>query len=326
VAKKPGGWQARGSGFLPHRRPWSFPLGWREYLRYFKGAELTWLSEEEARMKTRIVVGIDGSDGSTAAVRWAAAEAARRDVELRVLTAYQRQHPGLHFTAGRQTQREAEQEATAVVHAAVTEARSIAPDVEVRAVALAGYAVPVLLHAAEEAALLVVGCRGQGGLPGMPSGSVGNQVATHAKASVVVVRGRPDVDTGPVVVGVDEDSSGTIIGHAFEVAALRSAPVLAITVQSHGGTQARSARHTAEAVLGSDLDSLLDPWREKYPDVPAKREVVSGRPDKVLVERSREAQLVVVGPRRHGFEGVMLGSAGTRLVERADCPVLIART
>jgi nucleotide-binding universal stress UspA family protein len=121
------------------------------------------------------------------------------------------------------------------------------------------------------------------------------------------------VDTGPVVVGVDEDSSGTIIGHAFEVASLRGAQVLAITVQSHGGPQARSARHTAEAVLGSDLDSLLDPWREKYPDVPAKREVVRGRPDKVLVERSRAAQLVVVGPRRHGVEGVMLGSVGTRL-------------
>jgi nucleotide-binding universal stress UspA family protein len=278
-------------------------------------------------MKTRIVVGIDGSAGSTAAVRWAAAEAQRRNVELRVLTAYQRQHPGLHFTAGRQTQREAEHEATAVVHAAVTEARSIAPNVEVRAVALAGYAVPVLLHAAEEAALLVVGSRGEGGLPGMPSGSVGSQVATHAKASVVVVRGRPGADTGPVVVGVDEGpSAGTIIGHAFEVAALRSAAVLAITVQANGRTRARSAQHTAEAVLGSDLNSHLDPWREKYPDVRAEREVIGGRPDKVLVERSRSAQLVVVGPRRHGFEGVLLGSVGTRLVERADCPVLIART
>jgi nucleotide-binding universal stress UspA family protein len=277
-------------------------------------------------MKTRIVVGVDGSAGSTAAVRWAAAEAQRRDLELRVLTAYQRQHPGLHFTAGRQTQREAEQEANAVVHAAVTEARSVAPNVEVRAVALAGYAVPVLLHAAEEAALLVVGCRGEGGLPGMPSGSVGNQVATHAKASVVIVRGRPGADSGPVVAGVDDGpSAGTVIGHAFEVAALRSAAVLAITVQANGRRQARSARSTAEAVLGSDIDNQLDPWREKYPDVRAEREVVGGRPDKVLVERSRAAQLIVVGPRRHGFEGVLLGPVGSRLVERADCPVLIAR-
>lgn len=278
-------------------------------------------------MKTRIVVGVDGSAGSTAAVRWAAAEAQRRKVELRVLTAYQRQHPGLHFTAGPRTQRVAEQEANAVVHAAVTEARSIAPDVEVRAVALAGYAVPVLLHAAEEAALLVVGCRGEGGIPGMPSGSVSSQVATHAKASVVVVRGRRGADTGPVVVGIDESSTAApVIGHAFEAAALRSAPVVAITVQTNGRSPAGSAQHTAEEVLGTDLNSQLGPWREKYPEVPAEREVLNGRPEKVLVQRSRQAQLIVVGPRRHGFEGVLLGSVGSRLVERADCPVLIARS
>jgi hypothetical protein len=96
------------------------------------------------------------------AVRWAAAEAQLRKVELRVLTAYHRQHPGLHFRAGRQARPGAEEEAAAVVHEAVMEARSNAPDAEVRGVAPPGYAVPVLLHAAEEAALLVVGARSEG--------------------------------------------------------------------------------------------------------------------------------------------------------------------
>jgi nucleotide-binding universal stress UspA family protein len=277
-------------------------------------------------MKTRIVVGVDGSAGSTAAVRWAAAEARLRKVELRVLTAYHRQQPGLHFTGG-QTRPVADEEANAVVHAAVTEARSIAPDVEVRAVALHGYAVPVLLHAAEEAALVVVGARGEGGVPGLPFGSVGSQVATHASASVVVVRGRSGADTGPVVVGVDESpNAGMIIGRAFEEAALHGASLVAITVQTSGRLLARTAQPTAEAVLGSDLNGVLGPWREKYPEVPAERAVVAGRPDKVLVQHSRQAQLVVVGPRRHGFEGVMLGSVGTRLVDRSDSPVLIARS
>jgi nucleotide-binding universal stress UspA family protein len=258
-------------------------------------------------------------------VRWAAAEARLRKAELRVLTAYHRQHPGLHLTAGAQP-RSGEEEAAAVIHTAVTQARSIAPDVEVRGMALPGYAVPVLLHAAEEAALLVVGNRGEGGLPGLPSGSVGSQVATHARASVVVVRGR-GADTGPVVVGVDDGpTAGMILGRAFEEAALRSTALLAVTAQASGRPPAGSAEPTAEAVLGSDLDSPIGPWREKYPEVPAEREVVAGRPDKVLVQRSRQAQLVVVGPRRHGFEGVLLGSVGARLLERADCPVLIARS
>lgn len=278
-------------------------------------------------MKTRIVVGVDGSPGSTAAVRWAAAEARLRNVELRVLTAYHRQHSGLHHTAGLPARPMAEAEATAVVHEAVTEARSIAPDVEIVSAALHGYAAPVLLHAAEEAALLVVGTRDDGGIPGLPFGSVGSQVATHAKASVVVVRGRPGADTGPVVVGVDESpTAGTIIGRAFEEAALRRAALLAITVQTNGRQPAGSARPTAEAVLGSDLNGPLGPWRKKYPDVTAERAVVAGRPEKVLVQHSRQAQLVVVGPRRHGFEGVLLGSVGTRLVDRAACPVFIARS
>ena len=275
-------------------------------------------------MKTRIVVGVDGSAGSAAAVRWAAAEARLRKAELRVLTAYHRQQPGLHSTASAQARPVADHDANAVVHEAVTAARSIAPDVEVRAMALPGYAVPVLLHAAEEAALVVVGARDQGGIPGLPFGSVGDQVATHAKASVVVVRGRRDADSGPVIVGVDESpAAGTLIGHAFEEAALRGAALVALTVQTNGRPPSRS---TAEAVLGSDLDGELGPWRTKYPGVTAEREVVAGRPEKVLVQRSRQAQLVVVGPRGHGFEGVLLGSVGKRLVERADCPVLIARS
>jgi nucleotide-binding universal stress UspA family protein len=289
----------------------------------------TWLTcrfEEAAMTNTRIVVGVDGSAGSAAAVRWAAAEARLRNAELRVLTAYHRQRPGRHITTGGQAGPGADDETTAVVHAAVAQARSVAPDVEVRGVALPGYAVPVLLHAAEEAALLVVGDRGKGGLPGLPFGSVGSQVATHSRGSVVVVRGRFGADAGPVVVGVESGAAaGTIIGRAFEEAALRGAALLAVTVQTGVRTTAGSRASTAEAVLGSDIDSQLDPWREKYPEVRAQRDVVAGRPDKVLIQRSRQAQLVVVGPRRHGFEGVLLGSVGTRLLQRADCPVLIAR-
>jgi nucleotide-binding universal stress UspA family protein len=289
----------------------------------------TWLTrrfEEAAMFKTRIVVGVDGSPGSTAAVRWAAAAARLRDAELRVLTAYHRQLGGGYLT-GRPGRPAADEGAAAVVHAAVTQARSIAPEVEVRGVALPGYAVPALLHAAEGAALLVVGDRGSRGLPGLPFGSVGSQVATHARCSVVVVRGRPGADAGPVVVGVDDGpAAGTIVGRAFEEAALGGAALLAVTAQTGGRPPAGSGASTAEAVLGSDLDSQLDPWREKYPEVPAEREVVAGRPDRVLIERSRQARLVVVGPRGHGFEGVLLGSVGTRLLLRADCPVLIARS
>jgi nucleotide-binding universal stress UspA family protein len=259
--------------------------------------------EEAAMVRTRIVVGSNGSSGSVAAVRWAAAEARLRDAELRVVVAYHRGPAGPAAAAG-------------IVHDAVAQARAVTPEIDVRGVALPGYAAPVLLHAAEEAALLVVGERGGGGLS---LGAVGSQVATRARCSVVVVRGRLDCDSGPVVVGVDDGpATDSVIGRAFEEAALHGAPVRAVT--------AAPDRHgTADEPVGPDADSRFDRWREKYRSVPAEREYLRGRPDKVLVDCCRQARLAVVGPRRHGYEGLLLGSVGSRLLRRADCPVLIAR-
>ncbi|GAA2642669.1 universal stress protein [Paractinoplanes durhamensis] len=254
--------------------------------------------------RTRIVVGANGSGGSIAAVRWAAAEARLRDTDLRIVVAYQRP--------------EGQQENAGIVHAAVAAARAVAPAIEVRGVAMPGYAVPVLLHAAEEAALLVVGDQGRGGMFGAPADSVGKQVATQARCSVVVVRGRPDCDSGPVVVGVDDDAADAVIGRAFEEAALHGAQVLAVTAGP-------GARGKGAEVLGADLDSRLDPWRARYRSVSAQREYIDGRPDRVMVDSCRQALLAVVGPRRHGYQGVLLGEVGSRLLRRAECPVLIAR-
>lgn len=252
-------------------------------------------------LKARIVVGAHGSPGSDAAVKWAAAEARLRDAELRVVVA----HHG--------------PPATALIRDAVAQARAVAPGIDVVGVAMPGYAAPVLLHAAQRAALVVVGQRGGGALPGLSFGAVSSQVATQARCSVAVVRGRPDCDSGPVVVGVDDSpATDAVIGRAFEEAALRGTTVLAVTAGADRRGQSTEA-------LGTDLDSRLDPWRLKYPAVGAQHEYVTGRPDKVLVENCRQAMLAVVGPRRHGYEGLLLGAVGARLLRRADCPVLIAR-
>jgi nucleotide-binding universal stress UspA family protein len=246
-------------------------------------------------IKSRIVVGVDGSPQAVPVVAWAAAEALRRGAELRVLTAYRREP------------------APEILQEAVARAHAIAPGVEVRCLALPGYAVPMLLHAAEEAALVVVGTRRTASLPGQPSGSVSNQVAARARGSVVVVRGRSGTEAGPVVAGLDGGSAAAAVAaHAFEEASLHGAEVEAVTVRATAPTQ--------EPMIDD-----LDAWREKYPGVRAHRDVVTGRADRILVERSTTARLVVVGPRTHGFEGLMLGAIGSRLLLRSGCPVLIAR-
>nr|WP_221373814.1 universal stress protein [Actinoplanes polyasparticus] len=262
-------------------------------------------------IKSRIVVGVDGSDHAVAAVGWAAAEAARRGAELRVLAAYYRERS----TPGRSSTRTAEEHAAETLRRAVAQAHAAAPGIEVRCLALPGYAVPMLVHAAEEAAMVVVGSRHEGGLPVLPFGSVSSQVATQARCCVVVVRGHHDPETGPVVAGVD-GSSSAVMSRAFEEASLHHTDLQAVTVGERG---------RGEDPLGADLDADLDPWREKYPGVRASREFVGGRADRVLVQRSRAARMVVVGPRTHGYEGLMLGSIGSRLLRRSSCPVVIAR-
>ena len=59
------------------------------------------------------------------------------------------------------------------------------------------------------------------------------------------------------------------------------------------------------------------------PDVPASTELATGRPALVLTEKSRRADLLVVGER--GMGGLLFGSVATHLVSHAVCPVLIVR-
>jgi nucleotide-binding universal stress UspA family protein len=139
-----------------------------------------------------IIVGIDGSDHSRQALRWAVGEAAVRHAPLTVLTV----HPALAGYWGgpvsspgdpKLTSRAlkvAQQETDDVL--AGLDAASRPSSVEVRAVN--GVPAEALLAAAEGADLLVVGARGVGGFKRLLLGSVSTQVTHHAPCPVVVIR------------------------------------------------------------------------------------------------------------------------------------------
>jgi nucleotide-binding universal stress UspA family protein len=121
-----------------------------------------------------IVVGVDGSDESRRALDWALAEARTHGASVRVVHAYGAD--------------ESEREAELIVKAEVTTAA--VDGVEVVPEALPGPPVRVLLEAAREAQLLVVGSRGRHGFPGLLLGSVSQQLANHATCPVVIVPSR----------------------------------------------------------------------------------------------------------------------------------------
>jgi nucleotide-binding universal stress UspA family protein len=282
-----------------------------------------------------IVVGTDGSASGTAAIRWAAGAAERGGRPLQVVVACHWQVPGRWYGAGGELAAVADERAGGIATDAVAVARSAAPHVEVGCSVLLGAPAPVLLKATEEASMLVVGHRGLGGFSGLLLGSVGMQVATHAPCPVAVVRGRSENILGPVVVGVDTTHpTDSAIALAFEQAAERHCPLHAITAHTvplpPSPIGIPPLTHEPERVrdeLRRQLAQQLASWSAKYPDVAADCEVVEGAPGAVLVDRSRHAQLVVVGTHtRSGLRGMLLGSVGLHLLHHAECPVLIART
>lgn len=140
-----------------------------------------------------VAVGIDGSDGSRAALDYAMDEAARRGVGVHAITAYA--GPDVWTTAeglvpdARVLHAAAQHEVTAAVEevSARRTSRGLAVPA-VRTEVAMGPASTVLLHHARGASVLVVGHRGRGGIASRFIGSVGLSAVIHADCTVVVVR------------------------------------------------------------------------------------------------------------------------------------------
>lgn len=145
-------------------------------------------------MKGRIVVGVDGSEESKAALRFAVEEARLRRSTVTAVHAWRYASGGLYtyYTGGLGEQLGG----SAAVRGELEEewlsrfVRKIvhAPDVELAAVAVAGDPSRVLLEAAKGADLLVLGSRRHGGFAGLLLGSVSQQCAHHAPCPVAIVR------------------------------------------------------------------------------------------------------------------------------------------
>jgi nucleotide-binding universal stress UspA family protein len=275
---------------------------------------------------SQVVVGVDGSEPSRAAVRWAAREAARRGVDLVVMHVFDWRRAGYAEAAREMGQ--------GIVAGATAEARSAAPGVRVSSDLTTGHAAQKLMDRSTGDTLIAVGQRGRGGFASLLLGSVSHQVATHAVGPIVVVRGRARVASGAVVVGIDGSAaSAQTLGRAFDEAAGRGATLMVVHACPRTTPPWRSDpppnldedvvdRGVAQQILADEIA----PWREKFPDVVVDSAVVDGHPVEVLTGQSRSAQLVVVGARGHaGFADLRLGAVSTQVLHHADCPVLIVR-
>jgi nucleotide-binding universal stress UspA family protein len=135
-----------------------------------------------------IVVGVDGSESSNAALRWAIHQAKLTGAVVEAVTAWQIPvGTGLVPPADMPDYQD---DARMGLTEAITGMCMIDAEVEVRPRVVEGRAAQVLLDAAEGAELLVLGSRGHGGLTEALLGSVGQYCVHHAPCPVVIMRGK----------------------------------------------------------------------------------------------------------------------------------------
>ena len=158
-----------------------------------------------------IVVGVDGSAPSDAAVFWAAREAAMRNVPLTLVhmfKAFVPTYPQIPLPSGvaewqDDDGRKVLEQAVKIAEDAVPKDRKIAIASEVKC----SPPVPTLVDLSEEAEMVVVGCNGRGAVGRVLLGSVSSGVVRSAKCPVAVIRAEasymPHSNQAPVLVGID---------------------------------------------------------------------------------------------------------------------------
>ncbi|SCG69921.1 universal stress protein [Micromonospora halophytica] len=135
-----------------------------------------------------VVVGVDGSESSQAALGFAVERAAQREVPLRVVRVFD--PPGERWRPSDHDERATTDEERAAVEEMLSRWRQTFPDVVVEVDVRPGNPAATLVEASRDAQLVVVGSRGRGGLRGMLLGSVSQQLIQHAHCPVAVARER----------------------------------------------------------------------------------------------------------------------------------------
>ncbi|MET0898827.1 MAG: universal stress protein [Mycobacterium sp.] len=293
------------------------------------------MSAVEQHRETRrgLIVGVDGSPPSHAAIDWAAREAALHKVPLTLVHVLAPPAmigwteplamPG--FAQWQQTRgEEVLREAARLADAAAADLGGVRTESEI----LSGSAISTLIDLTKDAQMMVVGCRGLGAIGRVLLGSVSSALVHHAHCPVAVIHQQQPA-TGPVVVGIDGSPiSEKAVAIAFDEASRRGVDLVAVhawsdpTVLDFPAFDFAPHQQAACEVLAERLAG----WQERYPEVRVERVVAFDRPAPQLLLHSRRAQLVVVGSHgRGGFAGMLLGSVSTAVVNSATVPVLVAR-
>ncbi|MFJ6619138.1 universal stress protein [Kitasatospora sp. NPDC091335] len=215
----------------------------------------------------RIVVGIDGSEPSKAALRWAVGQAVLTGATVHAVAAWE--YPSLYGWFAPMVDDGFERTARRTLSAEINEILGPDRPVEVRESLVLGHAAEVLLDAAEDADLLVLGSRGRGTFARTLLGSVSTRCAVHGACPVVIIRSGGTA-TGP------PRSVTTIAGAGAVMGSGQPAPGAVRTkdwqlslhvVEDADTTRVHAVLDADGNVLHSDARSRRNPGDAPVPEV-----------------------------------------------------------
>ncbi|GGM17822.1 stress-inducible protein [Streptomyces fumigatiscleroticus] len=291
-----------------------------------------------------VVAGLDGSRESLAAAHWAAREALRRGLPLRLVHAWEGL-PDDDIAVPLPEMRVPQYHARRVLRGAVDQLNERYPQLYVAAEQVREQPGPALLHEAAGAELLVIGSQGLGAVGGLMAGSVALATVAHVERPVILVRAgdtaegehlpdeahmlslRTPFREVAVAVDADDGPCEDVLEFAFRAAELRRAPLRAVhawRVSLRRGVPGAEERARIRGETERALAALLEPWRQKYPTVVVREQLPEGRPAHVLVGAAGGAGLLVVGRRRRcAVIGSHTGPVAHALIHHVSCPVAL---
>ncbi|EXU65303.1 universal stress protein UspA [Streptomyces sp. PRh5] len=288
-------------------------------------------------MSGPVVVGVDGSRRSLTAVEWAAREAARRGIALRLVHACPPLPRRVSPVPGVDAWQNVGEQ---MLGQTVADFRARLPELAIDGEHTATEPAEALLTAAASAGLLVVGARGWGGFEGLAVGSVALRVAAMADCPVVTVpderrtgAGWDGTDTDEVQLGFDAHAPAEApTAFAFRAAQERGVPLRVVHAWALPPASPSAWMLTVleeDRAMWEDQESqvvsdALRPWREGCPEVTVVPDVVLLNPAEALVRASERADLLVIGRRTATRPTQLrLGPVAHAVLHHARCPVAV---
>lgn len=283
-----------------------------------------------------ILAGVDGTQAGHAAVRYAAAEAHLSGARLHLahvlpdLEPHPTTLPARDPLAEPSLQPALRRHGRLVLAEARRQALEVLPPSQVATVLLAGYRVQALLLAASGASLVVLGDERRAFLNRIATASVLSDVAAHAPVPVVAVPAdwRPASVEHPRVVAAirDWDDAAGVVEQGLREAEVRRAVLVLLHAWRlppayDGVIGSEVDPDTWEQAAREALEHIMDTMPAASPDVDVQIAVRRGQAARVLVDASKDADLLLITRRPHGFPFGHLGGNGRAVLRESHCPV-----